>query len=470
MRKITALYTMLVGAIFLASLVAVPVASAVDAENYDANDGWAVGQTISLDWNWDDMPAEAKQGLSTLLAYIGYELDNLDVDLEAAFYAYLTVDEVKAEEYIMSAKMALKLKADANVAVTGEMLKAGKYEFVTAEVFQDPTYYDLWYVDYEEDLGIATESTSMSLDLGMDFALIVGGTIVMEKETLAIKSMGLSLKAAAVIDFKANNIQTTESNLDEIDGMTVPEKILVNVTNNNYDVKVKASIDASLNVVFDPALNIYEFPMAMGSEWTIDSTATINGEMKGFVDITGLPEEIEEELFSEEGILYLAGFTGFPLVFDDFESDGIVIKDGKLEELTIDITADAVVEGTRSIDGRTVYEITAYSEEGQFEYLYSPVLLDLLSFSGIPDLEDELGFDLEDLAALGVTISDDEPTVEKAKNEIKAIESYHSSVDKKANGSSSLFGDLDMMVVLGAVIVVAVIGGGALFLIRLMRK
>lgn len=74
------------------------------------------------------------------------------------------------------------------------------------------------------------------------------------------------------------------------------------------------------------------------------------------------------------------------------------------------------------------------------------------------------------MAALGVTISDDEPTVEKAKSEIKAIESYHSSVDKKANGSSSLFGDLDMMVVLGAVIVVAVIGGGALFLIRLMRK
>ena len=469
MRKIIALYTMLVGAIFLASLVAVPVASAVDAEEYTADDGWAVGQTIALDWTWETMPADAKRGITALLALSGYELDKLNVNLDAAFYAYLTVDEVKAQEYVMSAKMAMKVDADASFGMSGEMLKAGKYNLTTADVFEDPTLFDLMDVDYE-DLGIETVNTSVTLDLGMDFALIIGGTIVMEKETLAIKSLDLSLKAAAVISFNAKNLQTVESSLDELGYFDpIPDYILVNVTNNNFDVKVKASIDASLNVMFEPALNIYDFPMAVGNEWTIESDATINGEMKGFVDITGLPKDMEDELFDEEGGLYMAGFTKFPLVFDDYENDDIGIKDGKLEEFTIEIRADAYVYDTDTIDGRTVYLITAESDDGEFDYMYSSVLLDLFSISAIPDLGGDFGFSLEDLAAFGIEITNEEPTVDKAKDEIKSIENYHASVDKKANGSS-LFGDLDIMAVLAVVVVAVIIGGAAVFFIRVMKK
>ncbi len=471
MRNVTALYTMLVGAIFLTSLVAVPLASAVDAEEYTADDGWAVGQTIALDWTWNDMPEETKGLVSLLLAENGLEVDDLGLNLDAASYAYFTVDEVKAEEYVMSAKMAIKLDAAANLGMSGEMLKAGKYNFTTSEVFENPNWDDLWSMDYEEDLGIGTENKSITLDLGMEFALIIGGTIVMEKETLAIKSMDLSLKAAAVISFNAKNLQTVESNVDDLGFFDpVPDYILVNVTNNNFDVKVKASIDASLNIMFEPALNIYEFPMELYHTWAIESNATVNGGMKGFVDITGLPEDMENELFDEEGDLYMAGFTKFPLVFDDYENDNIVIKDGKLEEFTAEIRADAVVLETEIIGDRTVYHISAVTDDDeQFNYMYSPVLLDLFSISALPDIGGGFEFDLEDLAKIGITVTDEEPTVDEAKDEIKSIENYYRTVDKKANGSS-LFGDLDVMAVLAVVVVAVVIGGAAIFFVRLVKK
>ena len=467
MRKITALYTLLVGAIFLTSLVAVPVASAVDAEDYAKGEGWAVGQTIALDWTWETMPADVKSQLSYLLTMADMEMEALDIDLDAAFYAYLTIKEVNADEYVMDAKMAIKLAAFGDIGLSGVMPKAGSYNISDADLF---SFYDS--IDYES-LNIPTEDKTISLDLAMDFAFILGGTMIVEKENLAIKSLDLTLKAAAVISFDAKNIPNTDDErFFDWSGESFSSYVLYNVSYDNYDVDVKASFNANLNVVFEPALNIYEFPMAVGDEWKINSEATINGGLKGFIDVTGLPEELEDDLFDEEGELFDAGFTKFPLVFDEFESGDLVIKDGKLEEFVIDIVADVRVASTTNVDDEVIFDLEASTDDGDFEYMYSSVLLDIFSLDRMLDLGgDDLPIDLDMLEGLGITFTDEEPTVDEAKAEIKSIEDYYNTVDKKANGKgSSLFGDLDMMAVLAVMVVAVIIGGAAVLFIRVMKK
>lgn len=461
MRKIIALYTMLVGAIFLTSLVAVPVASAVDAEEYTADEGWGVGQTITLNWTWNDMPDGTKNMVSLLLAESGLDVDELGLNLDAAFYAYVTVDEVKAEEYVMSAKMAIKLAAKGNIDAFGDMPKANNYNISIAEVFKNNNPSDTKNMDYEA-IGIETENKSVTLDLGIEFALIIGGTIVMEKETLAIKSMDLSLKAAAVISFDARNIPDIESDSIYSEGpIPIPANFLLNVSYNNYDVDLKASIDANMNIVFEPALNIYDLPIAEGEKWTIDSKATINGGMKGFVDITGLPEDVEKKLFDEEGVLYKAGFTKFPLVFDEFKSGDLVIKDGKLEELVTDIKADVTVTDTKTVNDRAVFTLKADYDGEEVEYIYSSELIDVFVSATMFDMGEGMP-DIKDLEALGIEFNNEEVTADDAAAEIKSIENYHATVDKKAKGES----DFPLMAVLAVVVVAVVIAGAAVVFVR----
>ncbi|GEM_PF-1751643 len=461
MRNVTALYTLLVGAIFLTSLVAVPVASTVDAKEYTADDGWGVGQTIALDWTWEDMPDEAKQGISSFIGSSGLKLNELGFGLDAAFYAVLTVDEVKADEYVMSAKMALKLTAKGNADASGDMPKAKNYNISIAEAFENFDPSDIMNMDYRA-VGIETENKSVSIDIAADLAIIIGGTIVMEKETLAIKSMDLSLKAAAVISFDARNIPDVESHVIYSNGLIpIPTNLLFNVSYNNYDVDLKAAIDANMNVVFEPALNIYRLPMEEGDNWSIDSKATINGGMKGFVDITGLPEDVEKELFDEEGDLYKAGFTNFPLVFDDFESDDLVIKDGKLEELVTDINADVTVTGTTTVNNRTVFTLKADYDGEEVEYIYSSELIDVFASVTMSDMGWDMP-DLEMLAAYGIEFKNEDVTSDEAAAEIESIESYYRTVDKKAKGES----DFPMMAMLAVVIVAVVIAGVAVVFMR----
>lgn len=465
MRNVTALYTMLVVAIFLTSLVAVPLASAVDAEEYTADDGWGVGQTIALDWTWKNMPYGAKQGILSLLGSSGLEVNDLGLNLDAAFYAYFTVDEVKAEEYVMSAKMAFKMTAEGNIHASGDMPKANNYNISIAEMFENFDPSDIKNMDYEA-VGIETENKSVTLDIAADLAIIIGGTIVMEKETLAIKSMDLSLKAAAVISFDARNIPDIESDVIRSNGLVpVPTNLLFNVSYDDYDVDLKATIDANMNVVFEPALNIYQLPMEVGNTWTIDSKATINGGMKGFVDITGLPEDVEKELFDEESDLYEAGFTKFPLVFDEFESDDLVIKDGKLEEIVTDINANVTVTGTTTVNDRTVFKLKADYDGEEVDYIYSSELIDVFASATMFDLGGGIP-NLEDLAAFGIEFKDEDVTADEAAAEIESIENYYRTVDKKAKGES----DFPLMAVLAVVVVAVVIGGAAIFFIRVVKK
>lgn len=463
MRRINALSVLLIGAMFLTGLVAVPVASAqADAPDIAGENGWAVGQTIALDWTWADMPADAKAAMPMILemlpGFSGLEVGEMDLSLDAAFYAVLTVEEVNADEYVMNAKMAVKLAAAGGLDMSGVMPKVGNYNISDADGLDF-----IGNIDFEA-LDIPTEDKEVNLDLAMDFAFILSGTMTLEKDTFAIKNVDLTLKTAAVLSFDAKNLPTiTYDTFYDWGSWSATSYVLYNVSYGNYDVDLKASFDANLNIAFEPALNIYEFPMNVGDEWDIDSNVTITGGMKGFFDATGLTQEMEDGLFGEDGLLSESGFTELPIVFDELELGELVVKDGKLEPINTNFNAVVTVTGEESLN---VFRLSAETEGETVEYTYSSNLIDIFDPAAILDMGD-IGVDLDDLAALGITVDYHEDiTPDEASAEIKSIENYQSSVDKKARGIS----DLPMGAIMAVVVIAAILVICAVAVVLVRRK
>ena len=468
MKRIVALSTLLIGTMFLTSLVAVPAASAqTDAAVYTEADDWGIGQTIGLKWNWGDMPDATKEQIKTLLGYAGLDVTELGLSIDAAFYAVLAVDDITDDEYVMSAKMAIKFAAAGNIDMSGVMPKAGNYNISLADI--DLSNVELRSINAStyEALGIGTENKAVTLDLAMDFALIIGGKVIMEKDTLDIKSMDLTLKAAAVISFDAKNIPEIPKPELIYSNAIIPTNILFNISYDNYDVDVRGVFDANLNVEFEPALNIYKFPMELHDTWAINSNATISGGMKGFLDVTGLPKESEDKLFGEEGFLSEAGFTGFPIIFDDLELGDLVVKDGKLNDTVTKVegTVTVIDNETRDVFGtdKQVFVLEAEINDETVEYYYSSELINVFASINMGSIGEFVPVDLKMLAEIGMTYDKkDVTTYEEAADGIESVENYQSTVAKKANGES----DLPLMAILAVVIVVVVIAACALIIFR----
>jgi len=160
--------------------------------------------------------------------------------------------------------MAIKLATHANAKVTGELPKAGVY--------------NLTYDNYMDGTGIEMEEKAVSFDMTEDFAVIISATVHMEKDTLAIKSIELTLDAAAVISVDAKNFPMIE---DDWSGFS-SSYVLLDVSYTNYEIEAKAVLEAKMTPRFTPALNLYEFPLDVGNEWQVDSVMNVTGEVDGF--------------------------------------------------------------------------------------------------------------------------------------------------------------------------------------------
>lgn len=472
MNKISASAAVLIGALFLTSLLAVPVSAAqADAPEYTTENEWVVGQTMQFDWKWANMDPELKEkvNMTILGIFPGLTLEEMGIGADAAFYGVLRVDDVTNDEYIISAKMAVKLATNANIKLSGEMPKAGNYNISVGEFFSNIDWNDFDMSDLEGlDLsaaGIDVEEKILSANLAEDFALIIGGTVHLEKETHAIKSMEFTFSAAAVVSVDVNNVPTVDTDSIYGSNVIIPTNVLLDVTYDNYDVDLRAVFDAKLNLKFEPALNLYEFPLEVGNDWTIDSTVNVTGEASGFLDITGLPEDMESALFNLSAMKEL-NITEFPIKFDDLISDGINIIDGKLKSFEENIHAEMSCKGEelKEIFGKekSVYTIEVMYDGETTEIYYTSDLMEIFA-STFMSMDGNLPIDMEMFATFGAEVKNENVTAEEAMTEIEAIETYHESVAKKARGEDGL----DMMTIaLIAVAAIAIIAVGSVFVLR----
>jgi len=253
--------------LLLGVLFTSPIVSAeADAPVWEEGDKWAMGKEADIGAMVGDT-----SDLEDLLGSLGsLSLDRFDVEGEAASWIVFEVVDVTSTEYNVSVKYGGKLNSEIHVQISGDLPKAGTYGF--------------------GDLNdLPKEQKTVKADLIEDFAAVFDGNVIFNKADLAVKKMGYVFKASAVVSLDATNIPTINTTSEQI-----------GIEYNSYNVDARLDLTLTTSIVFDPSLNIYDFPLDVGDEWTVESTATVSGTLDGFLEATGLPGEIKQEIFTQE--------------------------------------------------------------------------------------------------------------------------------------------------------------------------
>jgi hypothetical protein len=399
-----------------------------EAPEWEEGSKWAYGMEY-------DVGAELGTQLQELSDMLEDEVectvDDLSVDGEMGLWIVFEVTEASDEVYVLSMRTAAMMSLEAGISVTAEMPKAGTYEFT--ELFE-----------------IETEEITMSVDASFEAALVIDVDITFERDTMALESIDLNVAASASMDLNADNIPMFllgDMFDDDYDENTSTS---YDVSYEDFDISGEMELDLALEMVFDPALNLWDFPINVGEEWYVNSEGTLSGTMSGFIDVQGLPEEWEDEMFDDSGI------TGFPIVFEELNGDDdFPFENGVLEETTenIEFGLRCLSASTVNTEKRgyiTVYKINI--KETPLMLFYSPEVSFLSQFSmNTTDLEDMIPIP----GMTGQEIEMEEVEPEVAEEKINEISDYQGGISD--GGSSDIAGLFTESPYLGVILIVVIV-------------
>lgn len=423
--------------VFLLSALAVPAFASTptaEAPEWSVGDRWAFGADTDVGAEFD----EILTNLTNMLEMIDEvdEVNDLSLSGDTEFWMLFEVTEVTDDEYVMEMDMATSIALDAAVSITADLPVAGTYSF-----YEDPD----------------TELINVDAEVGVDASLVVNVEVTYDKDTMAVKSIAIEAKLRAEVDFVANNLPQSED-----DWMNSTEKIWY----EDYDVHGELQVNFDMVLEFDPGLNLYDFPLSENDEWWSNLTVSFSGHLTGFLDIQGLPEEMEQDIFSEE-FVEQTGISEFPIVFEDIGDMGAIPFDnGVIEQFTIPeelelhmFCTDYFVMNDEFHGEIGVYEIRVGSIDSPVMFYYSEEVGFMASMA-----MDTEGMDLPDgiVTADMTTMSAVDPDI--AEDNINEISDRQGQADEDG-GMLGFFTDAPYLgIILVAVIVVVVVA--AVFLIR----
>lgn len=423
--------------VFLLSAMAVPAFAftpTAEAPEWSVGDRWAFGADTDVGAEFD----EILTNLTNMLEMTDEvdEVNDLSLSGGTEFWMLFEVTEVTDDEYVMEMDMATSIALDASVSITADLPVPGTYSY------------------YEEP---ETALITVDADVGVDASLVVNVEVTYDKDTMAVKSIAIDAKVRAEVDFVANNLPQSED-----DWMNSTETIWY----EDYNVHGELQVNFDLAMEFDPGMNLYDFPLSENSEWWSNFTVSFSGHLTGFLDIQGLPEEMEQNIFSEE-FVEQTGISEFPIVFEEIGDLGAIPFDnGVIEQFTIPeemelhmFCTDYFVINDEFHGEIGVYEIRVGSNDSPVMFYYS----DEVGFMASMAMDTE-EMDLPDgiVTADMTTMSAVDPDV--AEDNIAEIADRQGQSDDDG-GMLGFFTDAPYLgIILVAVIVVVVIA--AVFLIR----
>lgn len=410
---------------------ALATVSPAEAPEWEEGNRWAYGSESNVGSEF----AEELEGLAeTLETMTNGTVNELSLDGTVGFWTLVEVTEANDDEYVLSMTMAGKVALDASISVTAQLDKAGTYD----------------WADEKE-----TEEMDVVVDVGMDLVVIVEIDVTFDHDTMDMKSIAIDMEVDGAVDFVADNIPMSE---DDWTNWTTT------IWYEDFDVTGDLNLDLSFDLAFAPALNIWDFPIAVGEIWTVDSQATISGSLTGQLDVQGLPEDMMDEMFTEE-FIEQTGFSDFPIVFEEMNGEDSPFQDGVMEEETQDIEMDLKCVSATVVDDDYWGEITVYkiaALDSPFEFFYSPDV-GFMSYMAM-DVED-----LDEVMDMPLTISQEirmdavDPDV--AADEINEIADFQGEVGGDS-GVAGFFTEAPYLgLILIGVIVVVVVAA-----VLLMRK
>lgn len=410
----TSLAFLVAGALVI-SLISCCTISAAEAQppEWEEGDAWAAGFEIDLGAEYGEQISQ----IEDLLNEMNVELNNFDVDGIASFWILFEVTDATSDQYVLTAVLAQKLVFSADIEITGELPAEGIYPAAQE---------------------IPTEQRTISFDGSIDYALVVRGDITMERETLAIQEIDLDIKCSAIVNIDINNLPEFDYDFEQ-----------TTITYQDIDTEVTFDLDLGLNVEFDPALDIFQFPFDTGDVWTAESNATISGTIDGILDASGLPPEAVEDIFNSD-VLIENGITDFPIEFDKLvieTEDGPQINNGIIEEFSgpVVINMECIGEKLTTIPNYgtvTVYELEVNDE---WNFMYSSDIEFLTSIDiNIDDIMEEMDLEMPvevpgDLMApleeTSLEMGSSDP--DTAESQISSIEEYQGSISGEAESGTA---------------------------------
>jgi hypothetical protein len=422
---------------FLLSAMAVPVFASTptaEAPEWSVGDRWAFGADTDVGAEFD----EILTNLTNMLEMTDEvdEVNEMSLSGGTEFWMLFEVTEVTDDENVMEMDMATSIALDATVSITADLPLAGTYNYS-----DDPV----------------TALITVDADVGVDATLVVNVEVTYDKDTMAVKSVAIEATIRAEADFVANNLPQSDD-----DWMNMTETI----SYEDYDVHGELQVNFDMALEFDPGLNLYDFPLSLDEVWWSNFTATFSGHLTGFLDIQGLPEEMEENIFSEE-FVNQTGISEFPIVFEDIGDMGAIPFDnGIIEEFVTPETLDMRMRCTDyfmvndTFHGEIgVYEIQVGSGDSPLFIYYSDEVGFMASFAlDTEEMDLPEGIVTADMTTMAAV----DPDV--AEDNIAEISDRQAAVDEDS-GMLGFFTDAPYLgIILVAVIIVVVVA--AVFLIR----
>jgi hypothetical protein len=412
MKNKLSIATALAVVLFAFSMVAAPAASAIgpvaDAPVWHKGDKWAMGGAINPGV---DFAQEINNLTSSLNQTSGLTVDRFQVQGSAEMWIVYEVTDVTATDYVVTGSLAGKVTIEVHVAVTADMPEPGNY--TTAQL-----------------LNLPTAPRTLSADLVVELAVVSNAVAVFNKTTMAISSIDSRHEWSALVTLTAENVPQQKM-YTEIDHVVI----------SYYSIDFGLDFDLNLftHSVFEPALNLVEFPLVVGKEWSVDSMATTNGTVSGHLDMRGLPSDVEAQMFSNETFIQL-GITSFPIDFGKLTTTGTPsIDDGALEPFTTQIAGQMKVVSAETKAIPVHGEVTVFKiqvNNGSMYIYYSPDIGFFTSTEGMPQVNMPAGIELP------ITMPETDmqlppATVADAEQGISGVAAYQAALSNEVNGGSS---------------------------------
>jgi hypothetical protein len=333
------MFTTILGAVFLIGFLSFAMNGGGQAEapEWEVGDEWSMGYETDLGEMLTSMIGELEDEELE-------ELGDIDSDIEgkAGYYMVFKVAEATDTQYTMDIATGGGVEIDGNGKVTMEMPKEGEYTYDS----------DDW--DYEPPM----ESMEISIDLVLDLSLKIDGTAHFTKDELKLEDLEMVMVLKGSVDLEVVNFP--EINYD-YNYETDEETIIVEYT--DYELSGSADIKLTLNMEFDPPLDIFNFPIEEDEGWWAESMVTVSGAYEGVVDADGIPEEIMEEM-AEENVV-------FPLILEELDTGIDEVKEGAILESEFPLSIPMACTGTETVEladgsSREAYVIQFGEEEDDY--------------------------------------------------------------------------------------------------------
>ena len=410
-------------ALFCLGMLAVPVsAEGAQAPQWQVGDSWAMGKAFDMGSNL----SSTLHGMIGGIAGSG-TLEQFGVAANGSAWILFKVTEATTSEYRLEGKLAVKFNGEVHAKVSMLSPEPGTYPI----------------------LGIKpTSQRTVGVDVVLNMALVVD-TVTTFNHTFAVKNVAAEVKGTVIASVDLTNIPKAT-----VSGSNVTWAY------EDYHIRANVNVDVNLNLAFEPALNIIEFPLNVGDAWRVNSTGTLTGSLSGNVDVQGLPANIEQSIFENKTLQDL-GITSFPVDLSKLSVPGS-INNGTLVPKTIPVNLDMHCTGneTRTTPFYGLVTIYEVQVNGGQKFYYSDDVKFLTMFNAtIPDTGGVLP---SQLAGMGLDMPATSPAT--AEQQVNSIESYQNSLSNQGSGSNL---GLDLAVVaLIAIVAIAAIGVAVVVLVR----